>query len=33
MGYYFLLDRTPVGRDEGGLSDFWLHRHDEYGRD
>jgi predicted dithiol-disulfide oxidoreductase (DUF899 family) len=31
MGYYFLLDRTPVGRDEGGPGEFWLHRHDEYG--
>jgi predicted dithiol-disulfide oxidoreductase (DUF899 family) len=30
MGYYFLLDRTPVGRDEGGPGEFWLHRHDEY---
>ena len=33
MGYYFLLDRTPVGRDEGRPGEFWLHRHDEYGRD
>jgi predicted dithiol-disulfide oxidoreductase (DUF899 family) len=30
MGYYFLLDRTPNGRNEGGSQDFWLHRHDEY---
>jgi predicted dithiol-disulfide oxidoreductase (DUF899 family) len=30
MTYYFFLDRTPVGRDEGGPGDFWLHRHDEY---
>jgi predicted dithiol-disulfide oxidoreductase (DUF899 family) len=30
MGYYFLLDRTPVGRDEGGPRPFWLRRHDEY---
>jgi predicted dithiol-disulfide oxidoreductase (DUF899 family) len=30
MGYYFLLDRTPVGRNEGGSRSFWLHRHDEY---
>jgi predicted dithiol-disulfide oxidoreductase (DUF899 family) len=30
MGYYFLLDRTPVGRDEGGSEPHWLHRHDEY---
>jgi len=33
MGYYFLRDRTPVGRDEGRPGEFWLHRHDEYGRD
>jgi predicted dithiol-disulfide oxidoreductase (DUF899 family) len=31
MGYYFLLDRAPDGRDEGGPSGpFWLRRHDEY---
>src|SRR5215212_3026924 len=34
MGYYSLLDRTPVGRNEktsgDRLVDFWLHRHDEY---
>src|SRR5215211_4296530 len=30
MGYYFLLDRTPVGRDEGGSQPFWLRRRDEY---
>ena len=30
MGYYFLLDRTPVGRDEGGSQPHWLRRHDEY---
>jgi len=30
MGYYFLLDRTPVGRDEGGPRPFWIRRHDEY---
>jgi predicted dithiol-disulfide oxidoreductase (DUF899 family) len=30
MGYYFLLDRTPAGRNEGGPGEFWLHRHDEY---
>jgi predicted dithiol-disulfide oxidoreductase (DUF899 family) len=29
MGYYFLLDRTPMGRNEGS-EEFWLHRHDEY---
>jgi predicted dithiol-disulfide oxidoreductase (DUF899 family) len=31
MGYYFLLDRTPVGRDEAESQSFWLRRHDEYG--
>ncbi len=30
MGYYFLLDRTPIGRNEGGEQVFWLRRHDEY---
>ena len=30
MTYYFFLDRTPVGRDESGPGEFWLHRHDEY---
>jgi len=30
MAYYGLLDRTPVGRDEGGDRPFWLRRHDEY---
>jgi predicted dithiol-disulfide oxidoreductase (DUF899 family) len=30
MGYYFLLDRTPTGRNEGGPEPFWLRRHDEY---
>jgi predicted dithiol-disulfide oxidoreductase (DUF899 family) len=30
MGYYGLLDRTPVGRDEGPSRPFWLRRHDEY---
>jgi predicted dithiol-disulfide oxidoreductase (DUF899 family) len=30
MGYYFLLDRTPVGRDEAGPRPFWLRRRDEY---
>jgi predicted dithiol-disulfide oxidoreductase (DUF899 family) len=29
MGYYFLLDRTPMGRNEED-SPFWLRRHDEY---
>jgi predicted dithiol-disulfide oxidoreductase (DUF899 family) len=30
MAYYGLLDRTPIGRDEGGGRPFWLRRHDEY---
>jgi len=30
MGYYAILDRTPVGRDEGDAR-MWLRRHDEYG--
>jgi predicted dithiol-disulfide oxidoreductase (DUF899 family) len=30
MGYYFLLDRTPVGRHEDDSPEFWLRRHDEY---
>ncbi|HEY3729049.1 MAG TPA: DUF899 domain-containing protein [Solirubrobacteraceae bacterium] len=32
MGYYGLLDRTPVGRNEEGQEVFWLRRHDEYDR-
>jgi predicted dithiol-disulfide oxidoreductase (DUF899 family) len=30
MGYYSLLDRTPLGRNEEGSGPFWLRRHDEY---
>ena len=30
MGYYGLLDRTPMGRNEESETDFWLRRHDEY---
>jgi predicted dithiol-disulfide oxidoreductase (DUF899 family) len=30
MAYYGLLDRTPMGRDEGDDMPFWLRRHDEY---
>jgi predicted dithiol-disulfide oxidoreductase (DUF899 family) len=30
MGYYFLLDRTPIGRREDDSGPFWLRRHDEY---
>jgi predicted dithiol-disulfide oxidoreductase (DUF899 family) len=29
MGYYSLLDRAPMGRNEGS-EPFWLRRHDEY---
>jgi len=29
-GYYFLLDRAPLGRNEGHPPEFWLRRHDEY---
>jgi predicted dithiol-disulfide oxidoreductase (DUF899 family) len=25
------LDLVPKGRDEGGRSQFWVRRHDEYG--
>jgi predicted dithiol-disulfide oxidoreductase (DUF899 family) len=30
MGFYPLLDRAPLGRNEGGSEDFWIRRHDEY---
>ena len=30
MGYYGLLDRTPMGRNEQGDQVFWIRRHDEY---
>jgi predicted dithiol-disulfide oxidoreductase (DUF899 family) len=30
MGYYFLLDRTPMGRNEADNIPGWLRRHDEY---
>jgi predicted dithiol-disulfide oxidoreductase (DUF899 family) len=30
MGYYGLLDRTPLGRNDEGEEVFWLRRHDEY---
>jgi predicted dithiol-disulfide oxidoreductase (DUF899 family) len=30
MGYYFLLDRAPLGRNEEGEEVFWLRRRDEY---
>jgi predicted dithiol-disulfide oxidoreductase (DUF899 family) len=32
MGYYNLLDRTPMGRHEEGEETFWLRRHDEYAK-
>jgi predicted dithiol-disulfide oxidoreductase (DUF899 family) len=32
MGYYGLLDRAPLGRNEGDPREFWFQRHDEYGR-
>ena len=31
MGYYGLLDRTPMGRNEGDWATLWMRRHDEYG--
>jgi len=30
MGYYGLLDRTPIGRDESASEPVWIRRHDEY---
>jgi predicted dithiol-disulfide oxidoreductase (DUF899 family) len=30
MAYYGLLDRTPMGRNEGDSPVLWLRRHDEY---
>ena len=30
MAYYFLLDRTPKGRDESDTRPLWVRRHDEY---
>ncbi|MDQ2939469.1 MAG: DUF899 domain-containing protein [Actinomycetota bacterium] len=30
MGFYPLLDRVPKGRNEGGSTEFWIRRHDEY---
>jgi predicted dithiol-disulfide oxidoreductase (DUF899 family) len=30
MGYYGLLDLTPMGRNEEAEQVFWLRRHDEY---
>ena len=30
MGFYFLLDRAPKGRNEGDPPELWFRRHDEY---
>ncbi len=30
MGYYPILDRTPMGRSEENEFQTWLRRHDEY---
>lgn len=30
MGFYPILDRAPLGRDEGDQAMSWLRRHDEY---
>jgi predicted dithiol-disulfide oxidoreductase (DUF899 family) len=30
MGYYALLDRTPIGRNESETRPLWVRRHDEY---
>ena len=30
MGYYSLLDRTPMGRHEDDSQLHWIRRHDEY---
>jgi predicted dithiol-disulfide oxidoreductase (DUF899 family) len=30
MVYYGVLDRAPLGRDEGEPTEFWFRRHDEY---
>jgi predicted dithiol-disulfide oxidoreductase (DUF899 family) len=29
---YNYIDLTPKGRDEGGRNQYWVRRHDEYGR-
>jgi len=34
MGFYPLLDRAPMGRNEGDPSEgMWIRRHDEYEKD
>jgi predicted dithiol-disulfide oxidoreductase (DUF899 family) len=30
MGFYPLLDRAPLGRNEADSEEFWIRRHDEY---
>jgi predicted dithiol-disulfide oxidoreductase (DUF899 family) len=30
LGYYPMLDRVPLGRDEAKDTEFWVRRHDEY---
>jgi predicted dithiol-disulfide oxidoreductase (DUF899 family) len=30
MGFYPILDRVPLGRNEGGSEEVWIRRHDEY---
>jgi predicted dithiol-disulfide oxidoreductase (DUF899 family) len=30
LGYYPLLDRVPKGRDEEGMTELFIRRHDEY---
>jgi predicted dithiol-disulfide oxidoreductase (DUF899 family) len=30
MGFYPLLDRAPLGRNEAGSEEVWIRRHDEY---
>jgi predicted dithiol-disulfide oxidoreductase (DUF899 family) len=30
LGYYGLLDRAPLGRNEGDPPEMWIQRHDEY---
>lgn len=30
--YYHYLDIVPKGRDEGDRPQYWVKRHDEYGR-
>jgi predicted dithiol-disulfide oxidoreductase (DUF899 family) len=30
MPYYPILDRAPMGRDEGDAFQTWIRRHDEY---